>query len=273
MNPKPLIIIPTYANRAEHLSVLEACLSSARQTADADILIVDDVSPLPAAKVMLPKLAETYGAELHVQEENGGFSRAVNVGLRRAHEERRVSVLCNQDIQFVSPGWLARAVADPAPVVGARLLFPNLLIQHGGVYFSLLHQYFDHLYRLAPHNLPEANVRHICPVTAALQIIDPEVLDAVGYYDEEFRLNLEDIEFCLRVFEAGLECAMNPTVVAIHHEGIVRQKATDERMQKWMADSTVLFAQKVAHINLARYAHPLVPIAPTPTHAMTGGSE
>ncbi len=256
---RPLIVIPSFANRADHLQVLEVCLKTIRTTADADILIVDDCSELPAAKVVLPKLAEKYGAELVIQEENGGFSRAVNVGMRRAHEERRAVVLCNQDIQFVSVGWLAHAMLDPAPVVGARLLFPSMLIQHGGVYFSVLHQYFDHTFRLAPFNLPEANVRSICPVTAALMIIKPEAMDAVGYYDEAFRLNLEDIEYCLRVFEAGLECAYNPNVVAIHHEGLVRQKSSSPKMQQWMSESTELFAKKVSHMNLNRYVHPIAP--------------
>lgn len=256
---KPLLVIPTFANRPEHLQVLETCLKTARLTADADILMVDDCSELPAAKVILPKLAETYGAELVIQPENGGFSKAVNVGMRRAHAEGRAAVLTNQDIQFVSVGWLAHAMLDPAPVVGARLLFPTMLIQHGGVYFSLLHQYFEHTFRLAPHNLPEANVRSICPVTAALQIVKPEAMDKVGYYDEEFRLNLEDIEYCLRVFEAGMECAYNPNVVAVHHEGLVRSKASTPKMQEWMAQSTATFGRKVAQMNLARYSHPLIP--------------
>lgn len=267
---KPLIIIPHYANKAEHLTVLETAIQTARGTADADIMVIDDCSPLPANKIVLPKLCERFGVDLVMKDENEGFSRTVNVGLRRAYEEGRTGVLCNSDIQFVRPGWLEFAMQDPAPVVGARLLFPSLLIQHGGIYFSLLHQYFDHLFRFAPHNLPEANVRSICPVTGALQIIKPEAMDAIGFYDEEYRLSYEDVDYCIRIFEAGMECAYNPSVVALHHEGLVRMKSQTPQMKEWMDASHARLGVKFAGINLARFAHP-IDFAPPAVHQMAGG--
>ena len=41
-------------------------------------------------------------------------------------------------------------------------------------------------------------------MTAALQLIRWETLDQVGLYDEGYRLCFEDVDYCLRVFEAGL---------------------------------------------------------------------
>jgi GT2 family glycosyltransferase len=254
---KPLAVIPNYFNRPTHVPMLRECLRTLRQTADCDILVVDDKSELPGSENILDRICSEFGAELHIQPENGGFSRTVNVGLRRAHSEGRVAALVNSDIEFIKPGWLDVAIADPADVVGAKLLYPTMLIQHGGIYFSLLHQYFDHLFRFAPATLKESCMRWVVPVTGALQVIKPHVMDRIGYYDEEYRLSYEDVDLCLRVFFAGMTCAMNPSVIAIHHEGMTRMKAQTPKMAEWINMSHMRLAQKFADASFTAFVHPL----------------
>ena len=62
---------------------------------------------------------------------------------------------------------------------------------------------FEHRFRCAPGNLPEALVKTVCPVTGAFQYIRPEVLEQVGIYDPAFRMGCEDVDYDLRVFQAG----------------------------------------------------------------------
>ena len=124
--------------------------------------------------------------ELIAKPVNEGFSKTVNVGLRQALEAGQDAVLVNADVEFIDSGWLdvmrARVGEDDAPasVVGARLLYPNGLIQHGGIFFSLLHRVFDHRFRYAPADLPEALYAVTAPVTGALQLIRHEALTEVG---------------------------------------------------------------------------------------------
>ena len=63
----------------------------------------------------------------------------------------------------VRPLWsVMRARTDtqgrPAAVVGARLLYPNGLLQHAGVYFSRLNRGFAHRFNHGPGDLPEAQL-------------------------------------------------------------------------------------------------------------------
>lgn len=254
---KPLAVIPVFMNRPTHVPLIRECLRTLRDTADCDILVVDDCSDLNGAQGILKRVCAEYDAELHVQPVNGGFSRTANVGLRRAHAEGRVAALLNMDLEFIKPGWLETAMADPADVVGAKLLYPTMLIQHGGIYFSLLHQYFDHLFRYAPATLKESCMRWVVPVTGALQVIKPHVFDRIGFYDEEYRLSYEDVDFCLRVFFSGMTCAMNPNVIAIHHEGMVRMKSQTPKMAEWINMSHLRLAQKFADASFTDFVHPL----------------
>ena len=256
---KPLVIIPVFIHKQDHIQLLMRCLASLRDPAktatEVDIILVDDCSPYPEKSAVLKQLAAQYSCELVEKKSNTGFSKTVNVGLMKAHSENRVAVLVNMDMEFSPqsfpcPNWLQEALDDPADLVGARLLYPTGLVQHGGVFYSLIHRYLDHLFRFAPPDMPEANVRANVPVTGALHIIKPQVMDAIGYYDENFKMAYEDIDYCLRVMlplnqgGAGMEVAYNPKVCAMHHESMIR--GGQKKYSQWHDESWMYFQTKYA---------------------------
>jgi O-antigen biosynthesis protein len=187
----------------------------------------------------------------------------VNVGLARALAEGRDALLINADVEFTWPGWLEALQARtdtqdrPAAVVGGLLLFPSGLIQHAGVYFSLLGRGFDHRFRYAPATLPEAHVPSRCPVTGALQLIRHECLEAVGLYDEAFRLGFEDVDFCLRVFASGRESIYEPAAMATHHESLFRGTPT-RRISRWQQESLELLRRKHMHTDFSPWVPPVL---------------
>lgn len=244
----PLGVIPAYLREPHDLDVLTVCLRSIRSTAagELDVLVVDDGSPAAGLVDALEAQQRALGFELVRRPENEGFSRTVNVGLRRALESGRSAILINADIEFTARGWVGLmegqlGILNPearAAVVGGLLLFPNGLIQHAGIYFSLLTRGFDHFYKYGPRNLPEAQKADARPVTGALQFIRHETLTNVGLYDEEFRMGFEDVDYCLRVLLSGRECVYQPKVRAYHHEGLFRGRKS-EHLDTWHKQSLV----------------------------------
>ncbi len=255
---KPLIVIPNYMSRETDLEILGECVQSIRRTVSdtVDILIIDDRSPAPYLVDVFAERYARYGFELVRKDVNEGFSRTVNFGLERAIREGRDAVMMNADIVMLTPGWLnrARRAATPQPaLVGAKLLYPNGLIQHAGLYFSALANVFEHRYRYAPGNLAEANAAAVCPVTGAFQYIPAEVLAKVGPYDAGFRMGYEDVDYCLRVFQAGFPCIYEPAISAIHHESLFRSRP-DENQQRWHDLSIARLRSKWAHLPVAELA-------------------
>jgi GT2 family glycosyltransferase len=239
-----LCVIPAYLRTPAQLDLLVRCLVSLWRTAPGtEVLVVDDGSPEPALVAQLEVAAQELDFELYRKPENTGFSQTVNVGLRRALETGRDAVLVNADIEFFDEGWLERMQARtdtagrPAAVVGARLLYPNGLIQHAGIFASLLKRDWIHRYQYGPSDLPEALVACRCPVTAALQLIRHETLETVGVYDERFSMCFEDVDYCLRTFDAGLECIYEPSVRAFHHEMMFRSNPSP-KLERWLKEST-----------------------------------
>lgn len=247
--PKPLVVIPTYLTSEEGLQATLDAIESVRKTAGdgVGILAVDDGSPEPELVAAMENSQLEF--DVHRKSKNSGFSKTVNVGLRLALQEGRDAVLLNADVEITTPGWVRamRSTQDQrsqsAAVVGALLLYPTGLIQHGGVYFSLLTRTFDHLYKYGPPDLPEALKKSICPVTGAFQYIRHSTLETVGLYDENFFMGWEDVDYCLRVFKEGKQCVYNPNVRAFHFEYMFRGKPSP-KIADWQAKSWMYLCDK-----------------------------
>lgn len=258
-----LVIIPSFIRAPDEYNVTLGTLESLRDHEPlVEVLVVDDCSPAQGMLDELETHAGRLGFEIHRSEENQGFSRGVNVGLRRALEDGQDAVLMNADIETLMP-WLdvfvnqKDSLGRPASVVGPQLLYPNGLIQSAGTYFSLLTRNFDHRYRYGPGALPEAKLPYVCPVTAAFQFIRHECLQSVGLYSESYRMGYEDVDHSLRVFESGRECIYQPGVVALHHESLFRGRA-DQKLTDWQNESLQTLMTTHQHCNMARYVPPLV---------------
>lgn len=261
-----LAVVPVYMTREEDVEVVVTMVKSLRRTEpDMPCLLVDDGSPAIELVDRLDKLSAKLQFDLHRKDENTGFSRTVNVGLRRALNEGVDAVLVNADIEFIDKGWLRHMVDQQtesgnglASVVGARLIYPHPeLLQHAGIYFSLLTRDFDHIYRYGPHNLPEALHARTCPVTGALQFIRHECLSSVGLYDEAFFLGWEDVDYCLRVFESGRACVYQPNVKAYHHESLFRGRPSP-KVKDWQDRSYIYLMQKWGKADFTRFIPQLI---------------
>jgi GT2 family glycosyltransferase len=263
--PKPLAIIPTYFTLPMDLEVYATCLSSLRETVgDAcDCLVVDDGSPDRDLVTGASGIASRYGCEFVDKgpDRNEGYSRSVNVGLRKALLEERDAITVNMDIQFTTKTWLSLMLRQretggerPASMVGGLLLYPSGLIQFAGTGFSLLTRSFFHLYQYGPGNLPEAQVAKATPITGALQFLRWELLSTVGLYDETFRMGWEDVDMSIRTWQSGRECVYQPGIRAIHHESFVRgAHRKNPKIEAWTQESWMRFAAKHGDVSFAEF--------------------
>ncbi len=248
-----LAVIPTFMRTPGDLEVTLRMLESLRATEPAiEVLFVDDGSPADVLVDELEAAASRFDSELIRVAENRGFSATVNVGLNRALETGQDAVLVNADIEFLHEGWADRMAAEDASIVGGLLLYPTGIIQHAGIFFSLLHRTFGHRYQYAPSNLPEAQVACTCPVTGALQFVRHACLEELGVYDEAFRMGFEDVDYCIRALVAGHDVVYQPEVRALHFESLFRGQ-TNAKLAAWQEESWMTFMRKWKDQNFAQW--------------------
>jgi GT2 family glycosyltransferase/glycosyltransferase involved in cell wall biosynthesis len=223
------IVIPSYRD-SEHVRALAASIAATVPAGMARVIVADDASGPEHVR----SLREIDGIEVLAGEENRGFAANVNRGLHATNRERDVVVL-NSDVE-ARPGWLAclqfaASQEDDVGVVGARLLYPDGRIQFAGTVRNLgALEWFDHRYRFKPPDWgPAAIPGPVLAVTGACMYITREALTRTGGFDEAYPMAYEDVDLCLRVWQAGMRVLYFPAASLYHHESVTRGIDVGER--------------------------------------------
>jgi GT2 family glycosyltransferase len=223
------VVIPSYRD-AERVATL---VQSIRKTVPAElvrIIVADDAS----GPEHVARLREIGGVEVLAGEENRGFAVNVNRGLRATDPARDVVVL-NSDME-ARPGWLAclqyvTSEHEDIGIVGARLLYPDGRIQFAGTVRNLgAPEWFDHRYRFKPDDWGPAGLAGpVLAVTGACMYVTRELIERIGLLDERYPMAYEDVDWCLRAWEAGFRVMYYPAASLYHHESVTRGTDVGER--------------------------------------------
>jgi GT2 family glycosyltransferase len=218
------IVVPTFGDPA----ILRPLLRSLRRTTDPErtrVIVCDDASG-PEHVAALRALAARHGTELVLGDDQRGFAGNCNRGLRATRPDEDV-VLLNSDV-VAHVGWLEAlqhaAYEHGAAITGALMLYPDDTIQFGGMVRNPVHpEWFDHRFRGRPADLPEAQVMQTTlAVTGACMYVTRAALDALGELDEGYEMAFEDVDYCLRAWDAGLRVLYVPAAVLTHFESKTR---------------------------------------------------
>ncbi len=137
--------------------------------------------------------------------------------------------MMNNDIEVRAGNedWLTEMVGQvlrpDIGAVGAKLLYPNGKVQHGGVIVGLggvaghSHKYANEHDSGYFNRLRVAQELTAC--TAACLLIRREVFDSVGGFDGmSLPIAFNDVDLCLRMREAGWGIVYAPHATLVHHE-------------------------------------------------------
>ena len=226
----PLIslIIPT----RNGLNLIKQCIEGilAKTTyKNYEILIVDNNSDDPKALAYFARLAENKRIRILRDERPFNYSALNNAAVQQARGE--YVGLINNDIEVISPEWLDEmmglAIQPGVGAVGARLWYPNDTLQHGGVITGLggvAGHSHKHLNKGSPGYFYRAQlIQTLSVITAACLVVKKSIYQEVGGLDEtNLKVAFNDVDFCLRVREAGYRNVWTPYAELYHHESATR---------------------------------------------------
>ncbi|HTZ87502.1 MAG TPA: glycosyltransferase [Solirubrobacteraceae bacterium] len=226
------VVIPSYRD-AEHVATLVRSIRKTVGHGNARVIVADDCS----GEDHLRALREIKGIDVLVTAEcNGGYAANANRGIAASDPARDVVVL-NSDVEAL-PGWLeclqygAYGHEDGAAgIVGGQLQYPDGRIQFGGTVRNRDQpQWFDHRYRFKPPGWGPADTPSFAlAVTGACMYVRRETIERIGAFDERYAMAYEDVDWCLRAWEAGIRVRYFPSAQLVHHESVTRGTALGER--------------------------------------------
>jgi O-antigen biosynthesis protein len=220
------VIIPT---RNRH-SLLRSCIETiwpAVERSKAEVLIVDNDSSDPDTLNYLKEI-ESVATILRVPADFN-FPLLNN----RAVEAVSTEVVCllNNDIKALDDLWLDEMLSrieDPEiGAVGALLVWPSGVVQHGGVVlgpsFAAAHAFNDRIGTDVGYG-DLLRVAHECSaVTAACMVTRRRDYLAVGGMDETwFPVNFNDVDYCLKLRATGKRVLFTPHAKLVHLESASR---------------------------------------------------
>jgi GT2 family glycosyltransferase len=130
----------------------------------------------------------------------------------------------NNDTTVVTPDWieaLLEQVQRPeVAVAGGRLMYPNGQPQHEGIAVGNVRG--GYLAANVDAGWMGRVIRNVTAVSGACQMVKTTVFDEVGGYDERIAVAYNDVDFCLRVREAGYLVVYTPHAELRHDESATR---------------------------------------------------
>jgi GT2 family glycosyltransferase/glycosyltransferase involved in cell wall biosynthesis len=224
------IVISSYRD-AERVRALVRSIHQTVQRGMARVIVAEDCS----GPEHLVALQQIKGIDVLVtSDQNQGFSANTNRGIRAGDGDRDIVVL-NSDIEAL-PSWLeclqyaAHRYADIG-IVGAQLQYPDGRIQFGGTIRNRdAPEWFDHRYRFKPSDWgPAGQTSPALAVTGACMYVRRQVIERIGLLDERYPMAYEDVDWCLRAWQAGFRVLYFPAAQLVHHESVTRGTDVGER--------------------------------------------
>ena len=225
------IVIPV----RNQLELLRSCLRSIQPAVSAgniDIMIVDNDS---TDREMLKFLNELDRGGATVLSVPGPFNFAQLNNAAAEQAEGDYLCLLNNDVEATDSQWLremlSRIGEEDVGAVGALLLWPSGVVQHGGTVlgpnFAATHAFCDRIHTDPGYADMLRIARECSAVTAACLLTRRrDYLDVGGLDELHFPINFNDVDYCLRLRARGKRIVFTPHARLLHLESASRGQDT-----------------------------------------------
>lgn len=217
--PNVGIVISNYNGWQDTVQCLE---SLQKQTyRDFEIILLDDASTNDSVQQLQKHLTEN--TVFLPQEANVGFAAANNVGMRRALADGCDWVLLLNNDTVAAPDFLENLLREtPAGAVSCpKMLFlnPPDEIWFAGGELDRATGKVRHLGGHEKDGPAFAEKKQVSFITFCCVLLPRQVIEQVGFLDETLFMYCEDVDYCIRLADAGVPLWFLPDAKIWHKAG------------------------------------------------------
>ncbi|WP_300281279.1 glycosyltransferase family 2 protein [uncultured Subdoligranulum sp.] len=217
--PNVGIVISNYNGWQDTVQCLE---SLQKQTyRDFEIILLDDASTNDSVQQLQKHLTEN--TVFLPQEANVGFAAANNVGMRRALADGCDWVLLLNNDTVAAPDFLENLLREtPAGAVSCpKMLFldPPDEIWFAGGELDRATGKVRHLGGHEKDGPAFAEKKQVSFITFCCVLLPRQVIEQVGFLDETLFMYCEDVDYCIRLADAGVPLWFLPDARIWHKAG------------------------------------------------------
>lgn len=241
-NPLISIVIPN----KDHTDDLKKCMDSIDSKSEYrnyEYIIVENNSDRAETFEFYKEIEKRENVQVVIWDEGFNFSAINNFGAGFAKGE--YLLLLNNDTEIINTDCISQLLGycqrEDVGIVGARLYYPDDILQHAGVIIGMG--------GIAGHafvglneaeGLYQSRSKVACDysaVTAACMLVKKEIFDRVGGLEEDFKVAFNDIDFCMKVRKTGALVVYNANARLYHYESKSRGlEDTPEKIERFNSE-------------------------------------
>ncbi|MCB0768870.1 MAG: glycosyltransferase [Flavobacteriales bacterium] len=226
---KVSVIIPT-KDKTDVLATCVHSLFNLTDHPDFEVVVVSNNSKEPAFFAFMKEMERLQPDRFRWYEHNipFNFSALMDFGVSKSTGDQ--ILFLNNDTEVIHGDWMrimhSWSQRPSIGAVGVKLLYHNDTIQHAGVIIGLGgvagHTWVGY-HKDGPGYFNYINtVNNNSAVTAACMMVERIKLERIGGWEEEFTVEYNDVDLCLRLREAGYNNVYVPDVSLYHYESLTR---------------------------------------------------
>jgi len=244
-NPKLSIVVLNY-NTCDLLFDCLSSLKKVKDEADFEVIVVDNASRDESVSMVQKEFPEVI---LVKNDKNLGFAAGNN---RAKDKVRGEYVLFLNSDTVVYPNAIKETVKyldenKEVGVISCKLVLPNGELDKDTrrsfitPWIGLIHLVLR-LDRLFPRSpifgrywygyISEDKIHEVDALQGAFFMTRKKILDDVGWFDEDYFLDGEDIDLSWRIKEKGWKLIYYPKVKVLHLKGVSKGKLVSDRRRK-----------------------------------------
>jgi GT2 family glycosyltransferase len=254
---KVSIIIPT----KDQTTIIKKCIDSIyskTKYANFEIIVISNNSIDPDLFILLEKYKKNHGNSFrfYVRDIPFNYSQLMNEAVLLAKGD--YLLFLNNDVEVISADWISEMTgqAERASIgaVGCKLLYFDDTIQHAGMILGQKNYLAVHTFIGEKRNGPSYfscldTINNYSAVTAACMMCRKTVFNEVNGFDEELKVDCNDVDFCLKLKAQGYHNIYLPHVELYHHESLTRGRL----ILNQHATEQFLKAQKIIRARWPQY--------------------
>ena len=259
--PLVSILIPN----KDQAETLKRCLDSIQEKTtyhNYEILIIENNSEEAETEAYYQELEKTASSDPKLQQGGsprlrilryaGTFNYAAIHNFAVPYARGEYLVLLNNDTEIKSENWLEEMLGlcqkPETGAVGAKLYYPDGTIQHAGVVIGLC-GVASHLFVGAGGDRDGyagrlVSVQDYSAVTAACMMTKKALWEQVGGMEEALAVAYNDIDYCLKLRQAGYHIVFTPYAELTHYESKTRGLEDTEQKRQRLQREADLFAKR-----------------------------
>jgi len=236
------IVIPT----KDRIDLLDKCVASIRaHTAHPsyEILVISNNSEHKETFDYLERRQREGALRFIRYDVPFNYSEINNFAARDC--DSQFLLFLNNDVEVTVDGWLESmlefAQQKEIGIVGAKLVYPDGVIQHSGIVLGINGVAGNANQGVVEETLGDFGfsgmIRNYSAVTGACLMMRREVFEEIGGFNEKLGVAFNDVDLCLEVRKAGYRIVYTPYARLIHHESASRgQEDNREKRSRFLGE-------------------------------------